>query len=85
MYMAGAGFEWLPAADSLPGLSLYGDATYANTGDYRLLFGLNFQIGGSGSLIDRHRRSDPVEAIFNTWDVSSAAEDDDGSGYGGAD
>ena len=67
--LARAGFEWQPAYDSLPGLSVYGDGSVTTTGDYRVLFGLNFQLGVNkpGTLIERHRRSDPTEIIFNEF------------------
>jgi hypothetical protein len=65
MNLARAGFEWQPAVDSLPGLSVFGVATVADTGDYQVLFGLNFQIGADGSLLDRHRRFDPPPALNN--------------------
>lgn len=80
--LARAGFEWQPAIDSLPGLSVFGDGSISSTGDHRLMFGLNFQIGAKdpGTLIQRHRRSDPPEAIFNEFDISAAAP----AGYSGA-
>ncbi len=71
--LARAGFEWRPAIDGLAGMSLSADGSYASNGNYRAMFGLHFQIGGgSTTLVDRDRRSDPGSAIFNEIDVSSA-------------
>lgn len=70
--LARAGFEWRPALDGLAGLSLSGDGMVTNTGDYRAMFGLHFQIGGSETLLDRDRRSDPEIGVFNKIDTKSA-------------
>lgn len=67
-----AGVEWRPAIDGLAGLSVSADASVTSTGDYRAMFGLHFQIGGSPTLLDRDRRSDPESGIYNKIDVSSA-------------
>lgn len=36
------------------------------------MFGLHFQIGGSETLLDRDRRSDPETAVFSKIDTKSA-------------
>lgn len=79
--LARAGFEWRPAIDGLAGMSVSADGSMTSTGDYRAMFGLHFQIGGSETLRDRDRKSDPESAIFNKIDVSSAVPK---AGYGGS-
>jgi hypothetical protein len=79
--LARAGFEWRPAIDGLAGMSVSADGSMTSTGDYRAMFGLHFQIGGSETLLDRDRKSDPTSAIFNKIDVSSAVPS---PGYGGS-
>ncbi len=60
------GVEWRPAVDSLPGMSLGADASLTSEGDFRLMFGLNFQIGGGAhTLLDRDRRADPSTLLDN--------------------
>jgi hypothetical protein len=71
--MARGGFEWRPAADALPAMSITGDGSLSSTGNYRAMFGLHFQLGGSETILDRDRRSDPGTLIWNQIDVSSAA------------
>jgi len=67
------GFEWRPAVDALPGMSVSADASATSTGNYRATFGLHFQLGGSETLVDRDRKSDPDSAIWNQIDTTSAA------------
>jgi len=60
------GFEWVPAAESFPGMSISADASYTSEGDWRAMFGMNFQIGGgANTLLDRDRRADPDTLLDN--------------------
>lgn len=60
------GFEWVPAAESFPGMSVSADASFTSEGDWRAMFGLNFQIGGGAhTLLDRDRRADPETLLDN--------------------
>lgn len=60
------GFEWVPAAESFPGMSISADASYTSEGEWRAMFGLNFQIGGGAhTLLDRDRRADPDTLLDN--------------------
>lgn len=69
-----AGLEWRPAIDALPGMSVTADASATSTGNYRAMFGLHFQFGGStDSILSRDRKSDPSSALWNQIDTSSAA------------
>jgi hypothetical protein len=81
--LARGGFEWRPAVDALAGISVSGDASVTSTGNYRATFGLHFQIGGSETLRDRDRKSDPSSAIWNQIDVTSAATGSGSGAYGG--
>lgn len=60
------GIEWVPAAESFPGMSVSADASFTSEGDWRAMFGLNFQIGGGAhTLLDRDRRADPGSLLDN--------------------
>lgn len=60
------GVEWVPAAESFPGMSVSADASFTSEGDWRAMFGLNFQIGGGAhTLLDRDRRADPGTLLDN--------------------
>ncbi len=57
------GFEWQPAVDSSPGLSVFADGEWGDDYDH-IRAGLKIHFGTDGmTLIDRERRADPTEAI----------------------
>jgi len=59
-----AGFEFQPAAESMPGLSLFADGSVGE--GTRILFGIKFHFGEPGaSLMYRDRHEDPLTSIFN--------------------
>jgi hypothetical protein len=60
-----AGFEWLPALDTLPELSVFGDVGITSIESYRVLFGVNFQIDAKAPLIDRDRKYNVKSALFS--------------------
>ena len=59
------GFEWQPAMDSSPGLSIFADGEWGDDYDH-IRAGLKIHFGSEGmSLIDRDRKADPAEVIGN--------------------
>lgn len=59
------GFEWQPAVDSSPGLSVFADGEWGDDYDH-VRAGLKIHFGTDGmTLIDRERRADPTEVIGN--------------------
>ncbi len=59
------GFEWQPAMDSSPGLSVFADGEWGDDYDH-VRAGLKIHFGTTGmSLIDRERRADPGEVDGN--------------------
>jgi hypothetical protein len=62
------GFEWQPALDSSPGLSIFADGEWGD--DYEhVRAGLKIHFGSEGvSLIDRERKFDPGTAVPNRRD-----------------
>lgn len=57
------GAEFQPGLDSLPGLAVFADATAGKNDFMQALFGVRFYFGTPKSLIDRHRRDDPVDNL----------------------
>lgn len=59
------GFEWQPAMDSSPGLSVFADGEWGDDYDH-VRAGLKIHFGTDGmSLIDRERKADPKEVAGN--------------------
>jgi hypothetical protein len=54
------GAEFQPGLDGLAGLTLFADATTGKNDFMQALFGVRYYFGAAKSLIDRHRRDDPV-------------------------
>jgi hypothetical protein len=62
------GFEWQPAMDSSPGLSIFADGEWGDDYDH-IRAGLVIHFGSEGmTLIDRHRKADPDLVAGNRRD-----------------
>jgi hypothetical protein len=60
------GVEWRPAFESLPGLSVYADGEFGESGYDAVMVGLKYHFGAKGAtLIHRDRREDPDFHILN--------------------
>ena len=67
------GFEWQPAADSSPGLSVFADGEWGDDYDH-VRAGLKIHFGTTGmTLIDRERKADPVLVIGNRRDYGGTS------------
>jgi hypothetical protein len=65
------GFEWQPAMDSSPGLSVFADGEWGDDYDH-IRAGLKIHFGTDGmSLIDRERKADPAIVTGNRRDYGS--------------
>ena len=61
---AHGGFEWQPAWAAAHTMSVFVDGRVGSSGTTRLMGGLNFSFGGTGStLMERHRYNSPNNAL----------------------
>ena len=61
---AHGGFEWQPAWAAAHTMSVFVDGRVGSSGTTRLMGGLNFSFGGTGStLMERHRYNSPDNAL----------------------
>jgi len=59
-HMGALGFEYMPGFASMPGMSVFGEGTVTDEGEYMVFAGLRYYFGPQKSLIRRHREDDPI-------------------------
>ena len=69
------GVEWRPAFESLPGLSIFADGEFGESGYDGVMAGLKYHFGAKGTtLINRDRREDPDFHILNHAPLKKAKQ-----------
>lgn len=69
------GVEWRPAFESLPGLSVFADGEFGESGYDAVMVGLKYHFGAKGStLVHRDRREDPDYHILNRAPLMKAKQ-----------
>jgi hypothetical protein len=59
-HMGTLGVEFMPGFASMPGMSVFGEGTVTDEGEYMAFAGLRYYFGPQRSLIRRHREDDPI-------------------------